>query len=82
MFDAFRQYMELTKKYLSNGTEMEASARVLLLVLNAVHHCNDDHPVFTDFCFVTESEGSPRSLIEVKRINLYTDISNKSPMTA
>ena len=91
MLDAFCQYMELAKKYLSNSTEMEASARVLLLVLNVVHHCDNvtvnlqpsvhNHPVFTDFCFVTESDGSPRLLIEVKRINLYTDTSNKTPMT-
>ena len=63
---------------------MEANARVLLLVLDAVSQCNDviinlqpsveGHPVFTDFCFITRDERSPLSLIEAKKVHTYTDL--------
>ena len=89
MSNALQDYLKWADRYLNNTTEMEANARVLLLVLDAVHHCDDmvvnlqpsvdDHP---DFSFITKSEGNPLSLIEVKKVDIYTNLSTETSSTA
>ena len=59
LLESLKTYMKWADKLLTNTTEMEANARVLLLVLDAVSQCNDvminlqpsvdGHPVFTNF---------------------------------
>ena len=62
---------------------------MLLLVLDAVDQCNnvmvklqlsvDGHP---DFCFITRNERSPLSLIEVKKVHMYTNLCTETSTTA
>ena len=59
LLESLKTYMKWADKLLTNTTEMETNARVLLLVLDAVSQCNDvminlqpsvdGHPVFTNF---------------------------------
>ena len=39
--ESLKTYMKWADKFLTNTTEIEANARVLLLVLDAVSQCND-----------------------------------------
>ena len=71
---------------------MEANARVLLLVLDAMSQCDDvminlqpsvdGHPVFTDFCFMTRHGKRFLSLIEAKSVQIYTDLRTETQSTA
>lgn len=78
---AFIENMEQVGNKVGNITEMEASMRVFLIVLEAIKPLDvllklqpelHKHPRFTDFFFVTTNSNNPLLLVEVKNISINT----------
>ena len=95
MSDGVKELLEVAEKRMSNVTEMEATGRILLYVLDAVRLMPVkiklqpgllDHPVFTDFLIflIDSSSGDqiPKCLIEVKKSSLNTNLRLLVPSTA
>ena len=94
-FENVKELLEVVEKRMSNVTELEATGRILLYVLDAVRLMPVkiklqpglmDHLVFTDFLIFLIDSGSddqiPKCLIEVKKSSLNTDLKLQVPSTA
>ena len=95
MSEGVKELLEVVEKRMFDVTEMEATGRILLYVLDAVRLMPVkiklqpglmDDPVFTDFLIFLINSGSddqiPKCLIEVKKSSLNTNLKLLVPSTA
>lgn len=80
----FEGVMKLVQQQVRNLSEMEASARVLIVLLEVIRHFPQihlklqpevtHHATFTDFYFIIKDSKNPLLIVEVKKMTINAEI--------
>lgn len=87
---SLKEVMSFIRKRVANRSELDAAVRVVFIISkflkdDAVMHFQpsvESHPGYTDICIIHSGNKEPMTIIEIKKLNLYTNISIEVNSTA